>query len=388
MKMKRMFHSTILAGIMLALSFSTAFSADKGKFSTNPKTNDGKKWRIGYFEGGEYIDYQKTLVATVKGLMDLGWIEKAALPAVQGEETKALWDWLASRAQTKYIEFVKDAHYSGGWKNDVGKEMARKIIDRLNTKKDIDLMMAMGTFAGKNIANCDHTTPTMVLSTSDPVAAKIINRCEDSGADNIHARVDPFRYERQIKIFHDIIGFQKLGVAYEDTEAGRSYAAIDNVEKVSQELGFEIVRCFARSDGVEKAVAEEGVKKCFRDLIARGVDAIYVTKHGGVNSNSIPELVEIVTSNRVPTFSQSGSQEVRYGFLLSISLAGFKYVGNFYAETMAKIFNGAMPRQLEQIFESPPKIAINLKTAVLIDYDPPVDVLGAADEIFQEIEKP
>ncbi len=53
---------------------------------------------------------------------------------------------------------------------------------------------------------------------------------------------------------------------------------------------------------------------------------------------------------------------------------------------MAKILNGARPRQLDQVFEGPPKIAINLKTAQIIGYDPPVDVLGAADEIYQEIE--
>ena len=52
---------------------------------------------------------------------------------------------------------------------------------------------------------------------------------------------------------------------------------------------------------------------------------------------------------------------------------------------MAKIFNGAKPRQLDQLFEEPPKIAINLKTAELIQYDPPVDVLGSADEIYTEI---
>ena len=43
---------------------------------------------------------------------------------------------------------------------------------------------------------------------------------------------------------------------------------------------------------------------------------------------------------------------------------------------------------LEQLFEEPPKIAINLKTAELIGFDPPVDILLAADEIFQDIETP
>ena len=73
---------------------------------------------------------------------------------------------------------------------------------------------------------------------------------------------------------------------------------------------------------------------------------------------------------------------------MSISQAGFKYVGRFHAETFAKVFNGAKPRQLDQVFEDPPKIAINIKTAEIIGFDPPVDVLGAADEIFEEIEKP
>jgi len=43
-----------------------------------------------------------------------------------------------------------------------------------------------------------------------------------------------------------------------------------------------------------------------------------------------------------------------------------------------------MPNELDQLFEEPPKIAINLKTAELIGFDPPVIILGAADEIFTE----
>ena len=93
----------------------------------------------------------------------------------------------------------------------------------------------------------------------------------------------------------------------------------------------------------------------------------------------------IVNNRRIPTFSQAGSGEVEAGFLVSISHAGYKYVGQFHAETIAKIFNGAMPNQLNQVFEQPPKIAINLRTAEMIGFDPPIVILGAADEIFTEI---
>ena len=55
---------------------------------------------------------------------------------------------------------------------------------------------------------------------------------------------------------------------------------------------------------------------------------------------------------------------------------------------MANVFNGAKPRQLPQVFEGPPKVAINLKTAQIIGFDPPMVLLGAADEIYKEIVNP
>jgi ABC-type uncharacterized transport system substrate-binding protein len=134
-------------------------------------------------------------------------------------------------------------------------------------------------------------------------------------------------------------------------------------------------------------LAEESVKKAFNELVLKS-DAIYVTMQGGVNSNSIPELVNITTKKQIPTFSQSGSEEVKYGFLASISQAGFKYIGEYHAEIIAKMFSGATPRQLPQLFEEPPKIAINLKTAEAIGFNPPVDILLSADEVYQEITLP
>ena len=366
---------------------AVGFAADKGIFKTTPNLKDGKKWRIGYYEGGPYIDYQWIFAETVKALMKMGWIEEAMLPKLTGEETSGLWKWLATEAKSNYLEFVKDAHYNAMWEDQLREETIEKIIRRLNTKKDIDLMIAMGTWAGKDLANNRHKTNTMVVSASDAVGAGIIKSVEDSGYDHVHAYVDPFRYQRQVRVFHDMIGFKKLGVAYENTVDGRSYSAIEMVEKVAKERNFEIERCYAVSDIADVDKKEKEYVDCFRQL-AQKADAIYVTVHGGVSPRSIPQMVKIANSQRTPTFSQSGSEEVKWGILASLSQAGFKYVGQFHAETFAKVFNGAKPRALDQIFEEPKKISINLKTAVAIGYDPPVDVLGAADEIFEDIETP
>ncbi|MDM8516576.1 ABC transporter substrate binding protein [Desulfobacterales bacterium HSG16] len=381
---RKVFIAVLLPAFML---ISTAFAQDKAIFDTAPTKNNGKKWRIGYYEGGEFIEYPNTLMPTVNALISLGWIEKSKIPPSKGANTSEIWKWLSENTKSQYIEFVADAHYSAKWDNALRKKTAAKIIKRLKSQKDIDLMIAMGTKAAQDIANNQHDIPTIVLAASDPIASHIIKSTEDSGIDNVHARVDPYRYERQLRIFHDIIGFKKLGISYRNDISGRSYSAVDKVEAIAKERGFEIVHCFI--DPEQTAIEAQGKNmiECFKEL-SKKVDAIYVTGQVGVNAQSIPTLVEIANSSQIPTFSQSGSDQVRYGFLMSISQAGFKYIGQFHAETIAKIFNGAKPRQINQLFEDPPKIAINLKTAEIIGYDPPVDVLGASDEIYQDIVSP
>ncbi|MCP5125628.1 MAG: ABC transporter substrate-binding protein [Gammaproteobacteria bacterium] len=361
---------------------------DESSFSLAPTTNKGKKWRIAYYEGGPYTDYQQVFTETVRGLMQLGWIEIAELPKQTGEENIILWNWLATKAKSKYLEFPKDAYYTGNWISKQRAESVTRLMKRLTQTKDIDLLIAVGTQAGQDFANDKHRTPTLVLTASDPVSAGIIKSIEDSGFEHVHATIDPKRYERQIRVFHEIINFNKLGMIYEDSINGRSFSAIDQVEKIANERNFEIVKCFSFDESIDDQEArEKSVIKCFNDLASK-VDAIYITQQSGVNSNTIPKMVEIANQHHIPTFSQAGSAEVKWGFLLSLSQAGFRYVGEFQAKVIAKVLNGAKPNQLSQLFEEPPKIAINLRTAEIIGFDPPIVMLGAADEIFNTIESP
>jgi len=386
--MKSRWIPIVLAVALLLWALGEGPAAAREDFPTAPKKKEnGEKWLIGYYEGGPWPSIQQNFISTVQALMAMGWMEETKLPEQQGGSTKELWDWLATSAKSEYLRFVPDAHYSAQWDQSVREKMARQIIERLDNRKDIDLMLAMGTWAGQDLANNKHSTPVVVMVAANAVEAGIVKSAEYSGYDHVHVRVDPTRYERQARIFHEIIGFQKLGIVYENTPTGRSYAALDQVERAAQESGFQIVPCFQESDVPDLKIAEEGVRLCFQEL-ADKVDAIYVTFHGGVSPRNIPALVEIAISERIPTFSQEGSSEVKYGFLLSISHASYKYVARFYAEVIAKILNGAKPGKIGQVFEDPPKIALNLKTAQLIGYDPPVDVLAAADEIYQDIETP
>lgn len=253
--------------------------------------------------GGYSDNYYPYISNTIKGLIDLGWIERIEIPVIADKDPKKFWDWLAMNVKSNYVEFPADAFYNSDWNKETRMVTKKTIIDRLNNKKDIDLMIAMGTWAGVDLANNSHNTPIMVMSSSDPISSGIIISNEDSGYDHVFARVDPSRWERQIRIFYKTIGFKKLGVAYEDTTLGRSYASIDMIDSIAKEKQFNIIRCFTKDDVPDKKVAEESVVKCFENL-APQVDAIYVVQQQGINSTTIPKLVTIANRYRIPTFSQ------------------------------------------------------------------------------------
>ena len=376
-----------LTGLLIAIvSFSlisSASAADKGKFGVKPTTNHGQKWRIGYLEGGPYQNYPLVLKVVINNLMDMGWMEKAEIPVSEDfEDSSQIWMWLSTKVKSKYIQFVGDAYWSTNWDDEKRKTSKVDVIQQLNAKK-VDLILAMGTWSGQDLANDLHSVPTIVLSSTDPLSANIVKSVEDSGYDHVHARLSPARHERQLQLFHDIIGFKKLGVAFEDSDAGRSVSAVGDIEKIAKERGFEVVSCYSK-DNTSREEAEDSVVKCYEDLAPK-VDAIYVTIQRGVNLKNLPRLLKPINKYKIPTFSQGGSEESKHGLLLSIAQAGFMYVGRFHAETIAKVFNGAKPRDLDQVFDDPPKFAFNVEEARLIGFDPPVELLVSADEIYLDI---
>ena len=353
---------------------------------TDPITNSGKKWRIGYVEGGPYSNYQAILKSMIEDLMNSGWIEPAAIPECQDEvETLTLWNFLSTKIQSDYLEFPSDAYWSNKWSDTEREKFKKNIITRLNSSKDIDLMLAFGTWAGQDLANNQHNTSTMVLSSSNAVRSGIIKSVEDSGFDHIHAFIDPKRSERQIRLFHEITGFKRLGLTYEGNAEGRSYAAVDDVLKLSKELNFQVIDCILPTENTGVIQDEINLVHCYEQLAPK-IDAIFMTDDGGLTKNNITKLLSPLFMNKVPMFAQTRFDLVKNGILMSACRADFKADAQFYTRTLAKILNGVKPGDLPQEFESPFEIVVNLETARTIGFRFPLDILAGADEIHETIQ--
>jgi hypothetical protein len=69
----------LIMSLGLCVLFSPIEAAEQSEVSTAPITNNGKKWRIGYIEGGPYQDYQSNLKAFIHNLAESRWIEKKTI---------------------------------------------------------------------------------------------------------------------------------------------------------------------------------------------------------------------------------------------------------------------------------------------------------------------
>ncbi|MGM0380189.1 MAG: ABC transporter substrate-binding protein [Bacillota bacterium] len=349
-----------------------------------PQKNDGKKWRIGYCESEKFINYAGTFFALLKGLEEMGWILNIDnIPYQEGQnDTKVMWEWLNNHATGPYIEFVSDAHYNL-YSLDEAKE--KEIIDRLKNKKDIDLMIVMGSAAGKFLANNKHDTPTMVFSATNAVQSQIIKSKKDSGIDHIWAHMDADRFKRQVSVLYDVFNFKKLGVVYENSPIVKDYSAIADIEEVANKKGFELIEYH-----VKNPINQSDKTRYYKDLaiaydnIAKEIDAMYITV-AHIEASKLNSLLKPFYTNEIPVFSQLGDQEVKYGAFMSISLTDYKNMGRFGANQISKVLRGAKPRDLNQVFKSTPQIVLNTEVADKIKYKPPFKILLIADKIYNKI---
>jgi len=376
----------LMANILWLITFTASLGL-AGQGGTAPTANKGAKWRLGYLEGGPYTNYQGSLQSMVQTLMDMGWIEQAPLPALENsEDTQQLWSWLSTSARSDYLQFVPDAYWSAGWDNDRRRKNADQAVERLNVRRDIDLMMAMGTWAGQDLVPGVRKVAIVVMSCSDPVSAGIIRSNEDSGWDNVTAWVDPNRYLRRHRLFHDILNFKRLGVIYENSENGRVYAGLDSIRQVAGERGFEVIECHAQEVGLSFEELRSGVAKCV-DRLAPLVDAFTVTDHNGQLHKFFPDLIQPFFEHKVSVYTPvRGPLYVRRGVLMGIAKTDYEGLGSYYAGVIAEILNGARPRDVKQEYKEPLKLVLNLEAARRIGYQVPKNLEAVADEVYQHID--
>ena len=349
------------------------------------QTANAKPFRLIYVESGPFKEYPPIIQGLALGLKKRGLIDNCLVPTSnEMTSVEGMWAWLSENAGGDKVEFLADGFYTANYSHERWAEIPGEILKRIRERKDVDCILSLGSWASKDIAKLDTDVSIIVCGVTNAVAAGIVPSIEDSGKDSLVAVVFPNRVENQVKIFHSIFNFKRMGIAYDDSDSGRNSISLKDIEQATHDLNIELVHCKNIFNIEDVNLSAERLKQCHKQLVQEKVDAVYLTYNLAITKETMPKVLKPILDAKLPTFSQQGGYDVRNGVLMSISdESGDKAEGEFCANLVSKIIDGVMPRKLNQIFNLPIRLDLNIHNASIIGWDPSLEVLVKVDNFYQ-----
>ncbi|MCR5603047.1 MAG: hypothetical protein K6G27_05015 [Lachnospiraceae bacterium] len=347
--------------------------------------------RLGYVEGDEYGPFAQLLLDMALEFVEEGSIDKSFAEQykdVDYEEkfsygdTRKLWNAIcdANKENARY-RFVREVFFDL-------EEMDEDEYSVIANRDDVDIMISMGTVSGVYLAENEKKTKFMNLFSANPVDSGIIKSLTERYNDYSYALVDPTTYNRQMDASYKFLGFKKLGIVYEDSEAAYQYSAIDIVKQKAEEYGFEVV-----CEYVDEPLGEEEydwyyseLKKAYRKLVDQGIDCLLITVASIDYESKMQELLDdAIIPAGVMTIAQDGTVPVAYGALFGVTLTDCEESAKHVVKQIRDYNEEGVPfDQLEMVYESTPRLAVNYTTASRIGFEIPFKNLQIVDYIYRD----
>ncbi len=347
----------------------------EGKKSSAPVLNNGRKWKIAYLQSGENSHNTQILKALVDGLAQRGWLKPLNCDGLgKDAETRECWNYICEKMNSDYLTFASSAYWSSGWEVSKRNNNRKEILARLNGAKDIDLLIAQGLWSGQDLATNLHKVPVLVISSLNPQTAGI-RRDDEQGLPHIFFKYDPEIIIRQIRMFHLLAGFKKLGVVYELSENGKLFSNIEALKSVAREKDFELIIKAVAPGRRPQAESAKVLLKAYTEL-AKETDAIWITTM--MEPRNLPEIMNSINKNKVPTWSPYSERFIESGGLFSVKTFPAENAAD-YADVIAMIFNGRHPLDINPFMNTRYELIINHATAKMLEYKIPHGLLQASN---------
>lgn len=256
------------------------------------------------------------------------------------------------------------------------------IATEIMAQDDVDLIMSMGTDATKALLKVNNLkTPIIGIAISEPLQAGIIKTPETTGIPNFALRYIPNRGLKMFRTFHEVSTFFRMGLIYENTVEGRSYANLQDAREAGRDKGFAVVEY----DQYQPDYPLESCEKAVNELIEKKIDAIYLSEISCFDPgrHDVSRMLHNLHDHGILTFASSGAELVSRGVFFGISTASERTLGQFYADMIIRILEqketpGSIPIEAEYI----PEIVLNMRAADDLGINLPISILVSSDKIF------
>jgi len=347
------------------------------------KKPDGSKYSIGFIDLDPYPYSAMMLYDVVEGLKADGWITYDELPFDrENTDARELIKWLSEQDLGQYIQFRNDANY---YTLIDGEDVVRESLAAHAAAGDLDLMLAWATGPALLASEYAADIPVIAYPISDPIGSGIVKDVEYSGVKNVWAHTDTMRYPRQMQVFYEISPFENLGAIY----YSQSVSSIKDYENSAKELGVQLSQKIIPQLTTSSADDTQGVEiyyenffHALNELFEQGIDAFLLTNDMMKDQNQLELLIERCNNRNIPIFVQSGDNFVESGCLVTVQIIDSVDVGRFVANTIGKVFNGAKPEELLQLYVSTPYLVLNLDACKALNIELPFEMLISCEKIY------
>lgn len=343
------------------------------------KREDGRKFKMAFVDIDPYNETFRMMYYVIESLKADGWISYDTLPydPEVDADTLDMLNWLADNAESEYMEFDKDVHYYTTV--DTEEEIYESLKTHIEVKKDVDLVLALGTSPSILMEKFDFDIPLLMYAVSDPIGSGLIESAQNSGDSRYWAHVDSSAYYRQMQYYFDSFKFTRLGAVYGD----EIVSGMPEYRRAAEENGFTITEYNIVREDMEEDAYYALLGQTYKKLISEDKIDAYI-----LNTNVIPstskarEMLQVFFDANIPVFAQVSSAYVTDGAaLMIVDPRDASGTAPFVSYVIGSVFNGVAPGELEQEYVSSPFLTLNLDVADAIEYPPPFEMLIACEKI-------
>lgn len=367
------------SGALVSVSESDRMASGVMRAYLPIKRGDGRKFKMACVDIDPYPETFRMMYYVIENLKADGWIGYDRLPfdPDSDSDTKKMLDWLADNAVSEYMEFDRDVHYYTAVSSEA--EIYEGLREHIEEKKDVDLILALGTSPSAMIQKFGFDIPLLMYAVSDPIGSRLVESAENSGNKNYWAHVDSSAYSRQMQYYYNTFAFRNIGSVYGD----EIVSGLPEYRRTARENGFRITEYRLDRESMDEAQYYAELRAVYEKMIHEdGVDAYILNTDVIPDAQQARELMQVFYDADIPVFAQVGSAYVAEGAaLMIVDPRDASGIAPFVSNIIGSVFNGSDPGDLEQVYVSSPYLMLNLNVADEIGYRPSFDMLIACERI-------
>lgn len=275
------------------------------------------------------------------------------------------------------VRFPDELQQNGGW----DLQTLSQVIDRLLADPNVHAIVALGPLGAADVCGREPLSkPVLAPFAIDIVSLGLPSITDDkglvsSGVPNLNYLVSPGSVPRDVEMFREIAGFQRLHILADSLLLQALPQLEDLARGYADDLGVEMVLVPA-GDTATSAIA----------AIPADAEAVYVAPMYRLSEAEFDRMVGALNERRLPTFSLQGRDEVERGVLAGARPAtNFERMARRLALNLRRNFDGEDVGDLSVVLEGQERLTINAATMRLIGHPIPWRTVIEAEVIHETV---